>query len=430
MADQVITLDITTRPPHEAVTIINQCDLPFFSNKSGVYRLASDIHVTDVTRGVINFQSTESVTLDLNGYTIDLQGNGFRAIVATDIRQLFITNGNIKNGSFSILEPVIIPPFSPIPSFPNITAAAIRLARCSNVRLNKLNVDNVLYGVVGTELTSDIVVTQVQVYRFGQMTTISGLVQPIGGALLFSGASNTSRLRDVTIEDCQLQSENGYNSILFNFVNGAYVYNVQATAGRLGVVGQTLGCFTTTDSSSVVYKKCFGRFCTQPFFNLRCTAVDIIDCESLDTNHNGIEFVFSNECSIQKCTIHRVASSPAPAFLGSGIKAQVSNGITITGTKVTGFDVGSLPTDTNGAGIAIGACNKCVLKDNILQSNNFGIKEILVVAVGPPPAFVGTPGLYLRNVAFGNQIQPYVGLDPTVVSNNPATANAWVNIGV
>ena len=413
--------------PCADIVWIRQCDLPFLAKKSGLYRLESDLHFDHSDVAAITV-AANSVTIDLNQFTIDLRGKGIQAIAATGVTQLRIENGNIKNSSFTPLQTVTIPPFNPIPVFPNITVAAIRLDSSSNVNIDNINIDNVLYGVVGTNMISDIVVNKLQVFHFGQIATVSGLTQPVGGGLILSGASLSNNLQDVTITNCQIESTTGYNAILLNFTNGFAIKKSQCTAGRVAVVGQTLGCYTFTDSSSGVVKDSVGRYSTQPFFALRVSGIDVIGNEIYNTNHNGMEFVFSNNCSYQNNTVHQVLDDPTVGFLGSGIKVTVGNFFAVKGNVVSGFTIGTSLVDSNGAGISIGASTNCIIQDNVVYGNNFGIKEILSEDVGPPPPKVGTPSTYLRNTATADLVQNYVGIPPALISTTPATAGAWVNI--
>lgn len=406
---------------------IKQCDLPYTACQPGVYVLESNLYWDRTDIAAITVTSP-SVTIDLNLFTIDLKNMGTRAIFAAGVTQLYILNGNIKNGAKSPVETAIIPPFTPSFTFPDITAAVIRLDSCSNVRLMDLNIDNVLYGIVGTNMIDDVVVYNVEVFHFGIITTINNLVQPVGGGLILSGASLTNNLVDVTILECKIQSQTGYNSILLNYTTGFTISGCENTAGRVSVTGQTLGCYTFTNSSSGVIKNSTARYCTQPIFALRVTGVDVINNQIWDTNHNGMEFVFSNNCTYQNNTIHQSLDAPSVGFLGSGIKVTVGNYFIVTGNKVTGFTFGTDPTDSNGAGISIGASNFCTIQGNQVNGNNFGIKEILTEAVGPPPPFTGTPSTYVQNVAVGNIINNYIGIPASLISPPSPTAGAWVNI--
>lgn len=406
---------------------IKQCDLPYTACRSGVYVIEEDLYWdrTDVAAITV---TASSVTINFNYFTVDLKNMGTRAIFASGVTQLFILDGNIKNGAKSPLELVTIPPFNPIPVFPNITAAVIRLDSCSNVRLKNLNIDNVLYGIVGTNMIDDVIAYNVDIFHFGVISTIGGLIQPVGGGLILSGASTINNLVDVTILECKIQSQTGYNAILLNFTNGFTIDSCQNTAGRVGVTGQTCGCFTFTDSSSGVVKNSTGRYSTQPIFGLRVTGVDVINNQIWDTNHNGMEFVFSNNCSYQGNTVHQSLDNPAVGFLGSGIKVTVGNFFAVKNNVVSGFTFGTSLVDSNGAGISIGASNNCIIQDNVVYGNNFGIKEILSENVGPPPPKVGTPSTYLRNTATGDLVQNYVGIPAALISPPSPTAGAWVNI--
>lgn len=396
---------------------IYQKDLPLVIHKSGIYELAQDLHFSNSSIPAITID-TNSVTLNLKDHTIDLLNTGIQAISVGAYSEIKIINGNIKNGSFTPLQPFIIPPFTPITNIPNIICAGIRLNGSSNVVISEINIDTVEYGIVGTNMIGEIVITNSQIYNFGVNSQVNGIIQPIGSGIVLTGSSTTALMTDVNIQDSEICSQSGYNSILLNFANGALIQNVQATAGRVSVVGATLGCFTATDSQAITIKNCVGRYNTQPFFFLRSNGVNVIDCQSLESNHNGTEFVFCNDCTLQNFITHALLDSSS--FPGSGIKVTASNNFTVENCIASGFTNG-IPS--NGSGITVGGSNGCIIKSNKVQNNNSGIIEVLTITLGPN-TYVGTPSLYTKNIAFNNGTN-YVGIPNT---SNVLTAGPWDNV--
>lgn len=120
---------------------------------------------------------------------------------------------------------------------------------------------------------------------------------------------------------------------------------------------------------------------------------------------------------IKNCIISR---SPSGSTLSSGMKLHHSSHLVIQNNMVTGFTLGSSRNDSEGAGIVISSCTSCIIRENIVSGNNFGIKDC--------PVGSGQDNTYLRNVAVGNVIDNYIGLNPFLIAIPSATAGAWVNI--
>lgn len=128
---------------------------------------------------------------------------------------------------------------------------------------------------------------------------------------------------------------------------------------------------------------------------------------------NGIELTCNNGC-IKDCTISRSARNQ---ICGSGIKLYESHTVIIMNNVVTGFKLGISRFDADGAGIVLVKCSHCLVKDNTLIGNNFGIKNQPV-----------EDNTFLSNIAINNEIDNYIGLNPFLIAVPSTSIGSWINI--
>lgn len=417
----------------DCATHIYAHDLPYSITKPGKYVLCDSVVYTNQTFAAINIL-VSGVTLDGNGETIDLGGVGLQAVLGQNINDAVIENLIIRNGNLTTIDVITVPSAPPGVAVADLRAAAIKLTGSRNIIVKNVLIDRVLYGIAALNTISNITVTDSQINDFGIVTTISGVTQPVGAGIVVSGSSTNILAKDIQITNCHTASETGFDGVFLNLVNGFNVENSYAVAGRRTVPGINFGAFCATYSRSGLFKNNDARFATQPFFIFRSTGIDVVDSHVTDTNQDGVELTFCDNCAVRNLTIHRILDNPADVSPGSGVKLNACNNCVVEKCVATDFTIGNNPADNNGAGIVLAACNRCIVQDNIVNGNNFGVKEVLVAQLGPPPPLVGTPSAFYRNTAAFNTVNYLLGtpvplvVDTTAAGINNTLVNPYVNI--
>lgn len=433
---------------------------------SGVYKLTENIKWTKSACPAITIKSTSCVTIDFNGYCIDLGNQGLIGIRVVNSTDIVIKNGTIRNGNLTstITDDLIFyvpsttnPFLSPNPT--NLTniggrTAGINLVGSDVVKIKNMTIDRFLYGISSSSTVGHIDIDRCNIVNGGNQVnepnpvstgTPSTLLQPVGAGILLAGSSvvpiltspaNTiGVMTDVRIRNCNIHNPNTRYGIVIISGNGIVEENNYVTSGRPDINSpinflMAMAAFQFINSQFGLVKNCKARFGYDGIQAAWCNNIDMVDNNAGNIGHNGFEIAFANNCTIENCITSRSADAEPRAIGGRGITILSCTNCIVEKCKITDYTVGAtnppivLPRQpntppvgnpTNGYGVSLVACKACVVKDNTAVNNLGGFQEFIgpIAIVFPggstpiPAGSVGNPAIpdwnsFLRNIAEDN----------------------------
>jgi len=170
-----------------------------------------------------------------------------------------------------------------------------------------------------------------------------------------------------------------------------------------------------------------------------CKGFEFVECTTWESFHNGFGILFSNNVVIDRCNAQRtegLLTFGGPVASGSGVKVNISQFVTIKNSTFSGWNipggltVGStgsvtgtpLATDSNGAGIALAACDYNTIIDNVANGNVWGVKEIKSTTLRNSPSQTYT---FTILASFGST----GSTGSNVIHRNEANANGLQPVG-
>jgi len=417
----------------EAYIPIRQGNIPYTIPGPGNYRLMENITYTGSGPAITNTQS--NVDIDMNGFTINLGGQGLVGISSSG-SNVQIYNGSIVNGNLAatvaddliFYAPSISNPFiSPNPSTFNVRTAGISLQNANNVSLVNLHIDSFLYGIASANTVGNIYVLNVDTSNGGNYTvepnpnpasTPATLLQPLGAGLLVAGSSISPIMnslgafnsqpadptlagfaRNIEVVDCNFgDSETRYGAVFIS-CSDIDVENCVASSGRVATTptaatGSPTGVYLTAQAVYTLINSQFAKItnCQATtgttgvgiYWSKGATATDV---NIVDVSHNGIEGLFAYDSYALNCVASRESDSEQYVFSGRGFLALASSDMIFDKCIASNFTLAGTPTAApprsaaaspavpNGYGFVVQASKSCLVNECTAMNNIGGFLE-------------------------------------------------------
>lgn len=443
---------------------IRACDLPATIIRKGFYVLCDDVTWRRVDRAAITI-TVSDVTLDLQSHSIDLSSQAYVGISiaspsGASLENIVVRNGTIKNTPLTqalatandVFFPLVAtdPSGNPLPIGPStiyplttipITVAGILASGLEGASFENLQMDQVLYGIVSLLTVGYVSIDSCKFFNFG-ISFPNATTTPVAyGAAVFLAGLPTAPAVDLRLTNSDLNSQlSKWATVVYSGNGMVWERNTMtANAGPTPSTNPLIqGPCLFVNSTAGVARECESRN-SNTLLEIQYTqAFEFIDCTSWQTYHNGIGVLFCEDVVVKGCIVHRAegALGTPGVATGSGIKVNVSNNVLVQDSVFTGFTIGTTPTDSNGAGIAVAAANTSTIKNNQSTGNNWGIKEIATTTL---QGFVFSENLpysnnYLSNFANANSIANYLLLPPnnaivvSISANGTTPVAPYVNL--
>jgi hypothetical protein len=431
----------------------------FVINRPGKYCLAEDVYYKNPAHPAITVE-VSSVTINMNHHKIDLWNTARQGIYLKAVHNIWIYDGIIKNSTqngLSIADDIIVPVRATFtyPALPQNPSAAIYGISSSEIVIENMLIDKVVYGILIVNSTGHITIEKVHIYEFGNNSVLEpspATVPPfsnvsIGAGIALIGPNTTSRLdkmQDVTVRYSEALSQKSRYGVVVMSANGVRIEDTFASAGRPAVTTpvfvRVTAAFELLDVRTAYLTRNNGRFANALLQVLYSDGIDVRNFAGVQASHNGIELAFTNNSRVEMCEVHRAAGSEPGVIVGGGVVLLGANNVHIKDCVATDFTISNVPTTVlpggNGCGFRILATSNSSIQDSTASGNQVGFCDILgPIAVGTPegpvPVAAGAGNVFLRNLGVGNLIQNYLGIPANEIAlynSAPTPVSPWINI--